>query len=71
LTKCCWNCVAGIPEKIDGMPLTDVRLVNIKLITLAELKLITELGAEGRKKLGELFQSPDRLLSSLQRPSVI
>ena len=23
----------GVPEKIDGMPLTDVRLVNIKLIS--------------------------------------
>ena len=53
------------------MPLTDVRLVNVKLISLAELKLITELGAEGRRKLAELLQGPDLLVSSLERPSVL
>lgn len=62
---------APIPETIDGMPLNDVRLVNIKLITLSELKLITELGAEGRKKLAELFQGPDRFVSSLYRTPVV
>ena len=51
------------------MPLTDVRFVNIKLITLAELKLITERGAEGRRKLAELFEGPTRLVSALARPS--
>ena len=53
------------------MPLTDVLLINIKLLTLQELKLITEKGAEGRRKLNELFTGPDRLVSSLSRPSVI
>lgn len=34
--------MTAIPEKVSGMPLTDVLLVNIKLLTLAELKLITD-----------------------------
>ena len=63
--------IADVPEKIDGMPLTDVKLVNIKLITLSELKLITELGAEGRRKLSELFEGPGRLVSSLERQAVL
>jgi hypothetical protein len=62
---------ADVPEKIEGMPLTDVRLVNIKLITLSELKLITELGAEGRRKLAELFEGQHRLVSSLTREAVL
>lgn len=62
---------ADVPEKIEGMPLTDVRLVNIKLISLPELKLITDRGAEGRKKLAELFGDDSRLVSSLKRPSAL
>lgn len=53
------------------MPLTEVRLVNIKLITLAELKLITDRGAEGRRKLSELLQGESRLVSSINRSSVL
>ncbi len=116
-----------VPERIEGMPLTDVRLVSIKLITLAELKLvggwpgflswsatqgpigrgfglfsrlnytrglrwclecrqhfcffvqaistpqsqITDRGAEGRRKLSELLQGPERLVSSIRRESVL
>ena len=62
---------ADVPDKIEGMPLTDVRLVNIKLISLPELKLITDRGAEGRKKLAELFGDDARLVSSLSRPSAL
>ena len=62
---------SGVPDKIDGMPLTDVRLVNIKLISVTELKLITDRGAEGRRKLAELFSGPDRLVSSLKRSSAV
>lgn len=65
------NAAGYIPDKIDGMPLTDVRLVNIKLITLPELRLITERGAEGRRKLSELLDGDSRLVSSLRRPSVL
>ena len=53
------------------MPLTDVLLVNIKLLTLPELKLITDQGAEGRKQLSELFSGRNRLVSSLKRQSVV
>ncbi|KAL4458846.1 hypothetical protein ABPG75_013711 [Micractinium tetrahymenae] len=60
-----------VPERIEGMPLTEVRLVNIKLITLTELKLITDRGAEGRRKLSELLAGEGRLVSSIERESVI
>lgn len=53
------------------MPLTEVKLVNIKLLDLEELKIITESGAAGRKRLSDLFTGHDRLVSSLQRPSVV
>ena len=59
------------PSNVEGMPLTDVLLVNIKLLTLQELKLITERGAEGRQRLDRLFTGPERLVSSLSRPSVV
>jgi hypothetical protein len=59
-----------VPDKVEGMPLTDVLLINIKLLTLQELKLITEKGAEGRQKLSEAFKGPSRLVSSLTRKSV-
>ena len=62
---------AVVPERIEGMPLTEVRFVNIKLISLAELKLITERGAEGRRKLSELLGGEDRLVSSIGRDSVL
>lgn len=62
---------AVVPERIEGMPLTEVRFVNIKLITLAELKLITDRGAEGRRKLSELLEGEARLVSSVQRESVL
>jgi hypothetical protein len=62
---------SGIPEFIQGMPLSEVRLVNIKLLTLEELQLITDQGAEGRRKLDSLFKEPDRLWSQLRRGSVV
>ncbi len=48
-----------------------VRLVNIKLISLTELKLITDRGAEGRRKLSELLAGDGRLVSSINREAVI
>jgi len=60
-----------VPDKVEGMPLTDVLLVNIKLLTLPELKLITDQGAEGRKKLSEAFTGSSRLVSSMRRKSQI
>ncbi|CAL8469135.1 g8676 [Coccomyxa elongata] len=61
----------SMPERIPDMPLTEVKLVNIKLLTLAELKLITDRGAEGRRRLSELFSGPDKLVSSLHRSSAV
>ena len=61
----------GVPERIPDMPLTEVKLVNIKLLTLAELKLITDRGAEGRRRLSEVFAGPERLVSSLHRASAV
>lgn len=60
-----------IPKMLPDMPLTDVRLVNVKLIQLVELQLITELGAEGRKRLSNLFSSNNKLVSSLSRDPVL
>ena len=53
------------------MPLTEVHLVNIKLLTLKELQLITEQGAAGRQKLDSLFEGSNRLISSLSRTSAV
>eukprot|EP00891_Asterochloris_glomerata_P004539 jgi/Astpho2/4539/Aster-x1258 len=60
-----------MPQQIEEMPLTDVNLVNIKLLTLRELQLITEKGPGGRQQLNEVFDGPERLLSSLKRQSAI
>ena len=44
-----------IPDYINDMPLTTVKLVNIKLIHLSELAVIVNRGAEGRAQLANLF----------------
>ena len=62
---------AGMPQKVETTPLTEVQLVNVKLLTLKELQLITEQGAAGRQKLDTLFEGQQRLISSLSRPSVV
>lgn len=54
-----------------ALPYVQVRLVNIKLISLTELKLITDRGAEGRRKLSELLAGEGRLVSSINREAVI
>ena len=64
-------CNAGVPDRFEGMPLTDVLLVNIKLLTLKELKLITEKGTDGRRRLSDAFTGAARLVSSAQRKSVL
>ena len=59
-----------MPSIVDNMPLTEVFLVNIKLLSLSELRLITDKGTEGRRYLSEAFSGPDRLVSSLHRTPV-
>lgn len=60
-----------MPVSIEGTPLTEVLLVNIKLLTLSELRLITDKGTEGRRQLSDAFSGPDRLTSSLQRAAIV
>ena len=62
---------SGVPQKIETTPLTEVHLVNIKLLTLKELQLVTEQGAAGRQKLDTLFEGSGRLISSLSRTSAV
>jgi hypothetical protein len=49
-----------------------VKMVNVKLLTLAELNYVIENGEEGRAKLAELLIAQGHpTLSTLERPSVI
>jgi Suppressor of fused protein (SUFU) len=60
-----------LPRKIS-LPCAEVRLASIKLLTAKELDFILEHGAEGRRKLVELFQEQgSHHLSSLDRSSVV
>ena len=59
-----------VPDRIAGMPLTDVLFVNVKLLALPELALIAARGAAGRAALDAAFVGPGRLVSSLARPPV-
>jgi hypothetical protein len=54
------------------LSLESVKMVNIKLLTLAELNYILQNGEEGRLKVAELLiKQGDATLSTLERPSVI
>ncbi|SEW44241.1 Suppressor of fused protein (SUFU) [Chitinophaga sp. YR573] len=54
------------------LSLEAVKMVNIKLLTLAELDYILQHGDEGRVKVAELLiKQGDATLSTLERPSVI
>lgn len=68
--------ILGLPD--ENIPATvqltlePVKMVNVKLLTLAELNHVTTYGEEGRMKLAELLiQQGNATLSSLKRPSVI
>ncbi|KAA2243427.1 hypothetical protein F0L74_13085 [Chitinophaga agrisoli] len=68
--------IFGLPdEQLPGMlelSLEPVKMVNVKLLTLAELNYIVEHGEAGRMKVAELLiQQGNATLSSLSRPSVI
>ena len=62
-----------IPALIDNMPLSTVKLVNIKLIQLPELAMIVNRGAEGRAHLANLFaaNASEKTVSTLIRSSVV
>lgn len=58
------------PATIEG-PLSPIRLANLKLLTLPELRHIVEHGDEGRRELARrLLATPAPLVSSLDRESV-
>jgi hypothetical protein len=58
------------PAVVDG-PLSQIRLVNVKLLTLSELDHVIEHGAEGRHDLARRFAAQGSpLMSSLDRPAV-
>lgn len=61
---------AVVPTWVDG-PLTRIRLLNVKLLTLAELGHVIEHGAKGRNELVERFAGAELLVSSLERASVV
>jgi len=59
------------PPVVDG-PLSTIRLINIKLLTVAELGYIVQHGEAGREELARRFVAQGRpLASSLDRPSVV
>lgn len=62
-----------IPSFIENMPLSTVKLVNIKLIQLPELAMIVNRGAEGRAHLSNLFaaNASEKTVSSLVRSPVV
>ncbi len=42
LSKCrLVHLLAGIPKQVPGMPLSDVLLVNVKMLTLSELNFLS------------------------------
>ena len=61
---------AVVPTFVDG-PLSRIRLLNAKLLTLEELALVLERGAEGRTELVGKLGGRDLLVSSLERASVV
>lgn len=59
------------PASIDG-PLSPIRLINIKLLTVAELDHIVEHGEAGREEIAQRLVAQGRpLVSSLDRRSVV
>ncbi len=61
----------SVPAVLDG-PLSEIRLVNVKLLTRKELDHVAAGGTEARHELAERFAAQgDPLVSSLDRESVI
>jgi hypothetical protein len=59
------------PSTVDG-PLSPIRLINIKLMTLDELDHVLAHNEEGRRELARRYAAQGRpLASGLDRPSVV
>jgi hypothetical protein len=68
--------ILGLPSaRFDNdlpLSLESIKMVNVKLLTLAELNYAIENGAKGRHQLAQLLiEQGDATLSTLDRPSVI
>lgn len=67
--------ILGLPSSDvqDSLQLSSssIKIVNIKLLTLDELKYATENGASGRENLKNLFAENSKTVSSLTRKSVV
>ena len=67
--------ILGLPSSDvqDSLQLSSssIKIVNIKLLTLDELKYVTENGASGRENLKNLFAENSKTVSSLTRKSVV
>ncbi|MBT1710028.1 hypothetical protein KK062_17410 [Fulvivirgaceae bacterium PWU5] len=62
---------ATVPSRVQ-LSIENIRLVNVKLLTLSELSYIVQNGPEGRIKLGELLLQQEKSSKSfLERQSVI
>jgi hypothetical protein len=62
---------ATIPSRVQ-LSIENIRMVNVKLLTLSELSYIVQNGPEGRIKLGELLLQQEKSSKSfLERQSVI
>ncbi|NBM20710.1 hypothetical protein [Streptomyces sp. GC420] len=60
-----------VPTRIAG-PLSPIRLVSVKLLTLPELEYAVRNGSEGRRELRRRLTAQGSLLTSgLDRPSVV
>ena len=51
--------------------LSETKIVNIKLLTLAELEYVIQNGAQGRDALRNLFAEDSKTISNLSRKSVL
>jgi hypothetical protein len=59
------------PSSVEG-PLSPIRLINIKLMTLDELDYVLDHNEEGRRELARRYSAQGRALAcSLDRPSVV
>ncbi len=66
-----WPAAAPLPDRVDG-PLSPIRLVNVKLLTLQELDYVVATGPNARAELARRFsESADPQASSLLRKSVV
>lgn len=60
----------SIPSKLK-LSLSEISIVNVKLLTLSELKYVVANGEQGRKNLKDLFDKSTKTITNLKRESVV